>query len=143
VSARETTIAEFALEQISPRLGWLTFQVASVARNPDAEAVHDLRVAVRRFDQSLKVFSSLLPAAETKRIRKRLRRVMDAAGRTRDCDIALEFLAQAGIPKKDGLAEGIVKERGLASRRLVLDARRLHRANFSAKWRAALRLNGK
>ena len=78
-------------------IGKLAFEVLNTVRTADAETVHDLRVAIRRFNQSVAVFGSLLPKREVKRIRKRLRRVMESAGAIRDRDIALEFLAVGAL----------------------------------------------
>jgi CHAD domain-containing protein len=131
----------YANEQIATRLGNLTFQARRTANVRDAESIHDLRVAIRRFTQSIVVFSSLLPKQEVKRIRKRLRRMMDAAGEVRDRDIALEFLDEAGVAPNDPLRARIVSERAVAEHSLIEKSQRWSTSNLSGKWRAALRLN--
>jgi len=131
----------FANEQIASRLGKLAFQVSYTASVRNADAIHDLRVAIRRFSQSVTIFASLLPKQEAKRVRKRLRRIMEVAGQVRDCDIALEFLDEAGVPGDDALRAAIVAERTEHEKNLLDKIGRWSRSNVSAKWRSALRLN--
>lgn len=131
----------FANEQISSRLANLMFQVRRVATVQDVESIHDLRVAIRRFSQSITAFSSLLPKQEVKRIRKRLKTMMDAAGEVRERDITLQYLDNAGVALDDPLRGRIASERALAERILVEKTRRWNRTSRSRKWRAALRLN--
>lgn len=134
-------IREYAHGQVASRLGKLAYEVRSAARKPSADAIHDLRVAVRRFGQSLVVFASLLPPKEVKKIRKRLSRVMDLTGEIRDRDIALELLAKAGVGKSDPLVSKLATGRREAERNLAEKVKRWNQSGFSAKWRAALRLN--
>ena len=136
-----TDIIHYANEQASARLGKLAFQVQAAARSMDADAIHDLRVAIRRFNQSLTVFAALYPKREAKKIRKRLGRVMEVAGEIRDRDIALEFFAEAGVRPEDPLSARIAGERKLTERTLAEKVTRWNRTNFSAKWRSALQLN--
>jgi len=132
---------QFANEQIASRLATLMFQVRRVAAVQDTESIHDLRVAIRRFSQSITAFSSLLPKQEVKRIRKRLKRMMDAAGEVRERDIALAYLENAGVSADDPLRGRIASERALAERILVDKTRRWNRTSRSRKWRAGLQLN--
>lgn len=136
-----TDIIHYANEQASARLGKLAFQVQAAAKSMDADAIHDLRVAIRRFNQSLTVFAALYPKREAKKIRKRLGRVMEVAGEIRDRDIALEFFAEAGVRLDDPLSARIAGERRLAEHALAEKVKRWNRANFSAKWRSVLQLS--
>ena len=136
-----SNIQHYANEQISARLGKLAFQSRASAQSLKASSIHDLRVAIRRFNQSLEVFASLLPKKEAKKIRKRLQILMDAAGEIRDRDIALEFLAKAGVKPADPLRARLASERKLAERNLAEKIKLWNRSNFSAKWRSALQLN--
>ena len=67
-------------------------QARAALKSDTAESVHDLRVAIRRFVQALRVFKSLLPAKERKQVRHRLKMVMARAGAVRDCDITLHLI---------------------------------------------------
>lgn len=62
-------------------------EARAAARSPSADAVHDLRVAIRRFTAALAMRK--MPRAERKEIRSGLKQVMQSAGNVRDYDIAL------------------------------------------------------
>jgi CHAD domain-containing protein len=133
-------IGVYSCNDISARLAELVFQVRATAAAADADAVHDLRVAIRRLGQSLRLFSSLLPKAENKRIRKRLRKVLDLAGAVRDIDIALEFFDEAGASRGDPLRERLVRDRKRAEKRLIERLRKWSRSDLLAEWRSDLQL---
>ena len=139
--AIDPDVLHYANEQISARLGTLVYQVHVAAAQPKADTIHDLRVAIRRFLQSLEVFSSLLPKPAVKKIRKRLRRILNLSAAIRDRDIALELLSEAGLGKKEPLCRSVVADRRAAEDALARRVKRLHSSDFSAKWRAALEIN--
>src|SRR5438105_1154036 len=96
---------KFASDQAVRRLGRLAFQINQTVKSRDAEAVHDLRVAVRRFSQVLRVFKPCFRGKEARRIRRELKQMMDLAGEVRNCDIALKLIAKSrrritGLPPK-------------------------------------------
>jgi len=137
----EFDISRYATEQVSARLGKLAYQLHSAARHPNADAVHDLRVAMRRFAQSVEVFSSVLPRSDQKKIRKKLKRMMEITAAIRDRDITLEFLSQAGFKKSDALWKQIVADRKAVEKDLAERIKRWSQRDFSAKWRSALQLD--
>ena len=136
----QPTMREFALLQTAVLLRRLAFEVNRAAKNGDHAAVHDLRVAIRRFSRSLRVFAQFYPAGSWKRIRRRLRDLMEAAGSVRDRDIALELLAAARIPRSAPVVTRLQSERRRAALDLVLEIRRWKSRNFSQKWRSLLEL---
>jgi len=69
-------------------------QARRTLKSDDAEAVHDLRVAIRRFLQALQVFKTLLPGKERKKGRRSLKLLLTGAGAVRDCDVTLHFLGE-------------------------------------------------
>jgi CHAD domain-containing protein len=83
-----TVTAEFASSQIDRLLRKLTAQIRKTLQLPDADAVHDLRVSIRRFDQALLVFAELLEKKHVRKTRRRLKEIMALAGAVRNCDIA-------------------------------------------------------
>ena len=141
VLLRSFDIRHHAKDQIATRLGKLAFEVRKASRAMDAETVHDLRVAVRRLNQSLMVFESLLPRREVKKIRARMKRLMDTAGEIRDRDIAAELMDEAGVTADNPLRTRMAEERQQAQRNLGDRIKRWNRKDFSAKWRAGLRLD--
>lgn len=130
----------FARQQTRTLLRRLANQVNRASQPGDPEAIHDLRVAIRRFSRSLRVFSQFLPGGKSRRVRRQLRDVMDLAAAVRDRDIALELLLDARIPARSPLAASLRRERQAAEQKLIAAARRLGQRDFSRKWRVWLRL---
>jgi CHAD domain-containing protein len=101
----------------------------------------DLRVAIRRLSRCLRVFTPFFPGDSWKKIRRQLAGLMEATGRVRDRDIALQLLAEAGIPPRAAIATRLATERRKASRELLLEIRRWKGRSFSRKWRSRLELS--
>jgi CHAD domain-containing protein len=106
----------------------------------DPGAVHDVRVAIRRFTQALRVFAPLLPAKPVKKIRKRLGRALDAAAAVRDLDIALELLAEARLGQSHSLWEETRARRYAADLAFRAELDRVSVVGRLAGWRTKLRL---
>jgi CHAD domain-containing protein len=132
---------EYVRLQTAMLLRQLAFQVSRTARSgKDADAIHDLRVAIRRLSRCLRAFSEFYPGDSWKKIRKELGELMQSAGRVRDRDIALALLAEAGVGRRGAIAAKLEAERKQAVRDLLLEARRWKRSSFSRKWRSRLEL---
>jgi CHAD domain-containing protein len=79
------------------RLKKLEEELENAAHDPgDHKAIHDVRVAIRRFTQCLRTFAQFFDAGRIKPMRRRLRKLMDRCASARNCDIALEVLDAAG-----------------------------------------------
>src|SRR4051812_33950274 len=76
----------------------LVHEVNLTVRSQSVEAVHDLRVAIRRFSQGLALLKHHGWSHEIKSIRKRLDELLTAAGPVRDCDIAIKLIAKYDDP---------------------------------------------
>lgn len=63
---------------------------------PTVDAVHDVRVATRRFDACLDVFRAQFRRKGARAMRQKLRELRKAAGAVRDRDIAIELYREAG-----------------------------------------------
>jgi CHAD domain-containing protein len=135
-------LREYAAEHTSTLLGRLVFEIHRSIRSRDADAIHDLRVAIRRFSQCLRVFDSTLPQREARKIRKRLRELIHSAAEVRDCDIAAELLSRYGGAARPAVGGQIERRRKEAELRLVSLLTTLDRSGFSSRWRAALELQG-
>ena len=133
-------IAGFARRRVASRLEELRRQVQAALGRREEKAVHDLRVAIRRFSEALKVFRPLLPETEAKRVRKKLRKIMDAAAEVRDRDIALQFCKKAGLSGKGKLRRRLERDRAKAEKRLARRIRKLHDAGWLEEWRDRLEL---
>ena len=132
---------DYARLQTAILLRRLAYQLNRAARNADADSIHDLRVAIRRLSRCLRVFAPFYPGDSRKKIRRQLAELMQAAGQVRDRDIALQLLAEAGIPPRATVATRLAAERRKASRELLLEIRRWKARSFSRKWRSRLELN--
>ena len=133
-------IRQYAVEQVSNLLGRLVFQAHHATRSHNPEAIHDLRVSVRRFNQATRAFGQFLPAREVKKIRRRLREIMNAAARVRDRDIALELCAQASLPETAPLCQTVAGQRDRTEHELRDLLKRFEARAYSSRWRVRLRL---
>ena len=131
-------MSKWAVEQASTLLGRMAFRVSRTAKRADAESVHDLRVAIHRFTQSLRLFADFLPENECKKIRRRLRRISRTAAEVRDRDIALALCKEAGLSSNAAAARKLMEGRKKAEQELVARLNRFVRRDLSRKWRRRL-----
>lgn len=83
----------------------LDAELRSVIRKPkDADAIHDLRVSIRRLLRGLRVFEAWFEPKPVKSFRRRLRKLMEHCAAARNCDIAIEVLRTAGWQNPELLA---------------------------------------
>jgi triphosphatase len=124
------TLVEVALANLRRQLSAWHLHEPGARLGDDPEELHDLRVAGRRLEATLRQFRSVLPAPFL-RIRRTLKTVMRALGHTRDLDIALSELERfrRKMPKSDRdgvepLKQHLVLERDQARARMlsVLDS---------------------
>src|SRR5271165_3769366 len=95
------TLREHVRTHTATLLRRMAFQVRQATIRTDADAVHDLRVSIRRLRECLRTFADLYPAAQRKKIRKELRRLMKCAEQVRSADIALDLLQGAGLAETE------------------------------------------
>lgn len=136
----EIPVWDYAAEQTSMLLRRLAFQASRTAKLPDVDAIHDLRVSIRRLAQCLRVFSKFFPRERTKKIRQRLEAVMDLASAVRNRDTALQLMAGAPPLSDSTLVEVLSHERSEAERSLVTALQRWNRRSFHKRWRSRLGL---
>jgi CHAD domain-containing protein len=122
----------FASVQASRLLGKLAFQVRHAAKHANEEAIHELRVSIRRLSQCLCEFRQFFPRHHTKKILKQLGKVMDLAAEMRDRDIALELIGPQGGAV---LAANLRAEREQAKQKLIRALQRWRQRDFSRQWR--------
>jgi CHAD domain-containing protein len=128
-------------EQISRLVDRLAFQANRTAKSPTSDAVHDLRVAIRRLEQALVTFKVHLPRKQVKRIRKQLKAVLSCAGVLRDYDVAARILSKIGQPGAAALHREVQARRTDAEKALLVKLRRLSLRTRASKWRDDLKLN--
>jgi CHAD domain-containing protein len=133
-------IAEYATLQAAARLDRIAYQMGVLRKSKSPDTVHDLRVAIRRFLSCLSVYPQFFPTKESKKIRKRLKKVMKAAGEVRDRDIALHLGKQANLSKEGPVLEGLRRQRKQAAKDLAGSLQAWSKRNMFSKWRRRLSL---
>ncbi len=131
---------KYALHQTAVLLHRFAAQLERGADHSDADAIHDLRVSVRRLSRCLQVFSPFYPSASWKRVRRKLSVLMHAAGAVRDRDIAMELLVEAGVSPGAGIAKRLAAERTDAARDLRARLQRWNQRGVVHHWRTRLGL---
>lgn len=130
-------------EQVRRRIERLAFQGNRTSKSPNPDAVHDLRVAIRRADQALVTFKRYLPRKAAKRIRKQLKTVLASAGTLRDLDIGIEILSKNGQPDAAELRRAIRVRRKFGERSLLTRLKRLSLRTRVSRWCDDLKLDGR
>ena len=120
----------------------LAYQVNHTLHTADSDAVHDLRVAIRRFSQALAMAPDAFPGKEVKKIRRRLKEMMELTNAPRDCDVALKLLPKSALPAATALEPKIRAYRKEQVRLLIPALRSWASRRTSGKWRAVLAPNG-
>jgi CHAD domain-containing protein len=134
------SIRDHAAEQASLLFARFASCASRTAKVPDPSAVHDLRVAIRRLSQCLRVFHELFPEKEVKRVRARLRRLMKLAADVRNQDVAIDLLHQAGAAPDSTLLARLARRRKQAERNLTAALAALKNKDFFGKHRRRLKL---
>jgi CHAD domain-containing protein len=131
---------DYVRQQTAMLLRRLAYEVNRASKHADDEAIHDLRVAIRRLSRCLQLFSQFYPGGSWKKVRRRLSQMMDGAGEVRDCDIAAKLLEQAGLQAGAPVFKRLGTDRRIAVRDLTADLRHWKQRSYSKKWRAELGL---
>ena len=133
-----TPAPQFARGEVESRMGRVFEELERASAHPDEDAVHDLRVSIRRFSQALQVFAPLLPGKGVKKIRRRLKVVLDAAAVVRDLDVGMEAVAELGLPEEDSPAGAMREERKMAALFLLGQVYLLRAEDHEREWRQYL-----
>ena len=90
-----------------------------VCRDPDADDVHDLRVAARRLQVAVGAFGGILGDRERRTLADELDRLSKRLGDIRDLDVLLDSLSTEGQPDAPRLRRAWTRDRKRARRRLL------------------------
>jgi CHAD domain-containing protein len=94
---KKLTIADYARARTGERTEKLQSKWKDAAKHPDdPETIHDLRVSIRRLIQCVRTFRQFQHRKRVKKVRQRLRLIMEAAGAVRNYDVALELMSSIG-----------------------------------------------
>jgi CHAD domain-containing protein len=114
--------------------------VRGVSRRADPDAVHDMRVAIRRLLQCLRLFKDFYPPGKVKKIRRNLKGLMSLSAAVRDRDIAMSLLSQSGAASDADLLATLSEQRKKAAKKLEAAAKLWRERERSRKWRVQLSL---
>ena len=131
---------DFVRRQTALLLRRLAEVLEQAAREADADSIHDVRVAMRRLSRCLRVFAPFYPPGSWKKIRRRIRMLMTAAGAVRDCDIAIELAGRAGVERGCAIVAQLAAQRRKAGRELLLEIRHWKSRKLVAQWKDRLEL---
>ena len=125
---------KFVRGQASTLLRRLAYLSHDAVQLGSAEAIHDLRVGIRRLSECLREFESFFPAGRAKKVRRHLREVMKLAAEVRNRDIAMALLQKAKVIADEGLE----REWQRAKQNLMDILRTWIRHEVTQKWREEL-----
>ena len=83
---------------------------------PGIDAVHDLRVSVRRASEGLRIYRDQLPKA--RRLSKEIKAIRDLAAAVRDRDVTRQLLRRHRLPATDPACIYLQGQRDLAASQL-------------------------
>ena len=113
-------------------------QLKHAQKDEDALAIHNLRVALRRLRQCLRVFADFFPAKQREKVGEHLKRIMHACGEVRDRDIAVVLLAEAGVDESSPLLKRIRKQRRSARHSVDKALRRWTNSGLARSFKAEI-----
>lgn len=137
MAAAANEAQSFAVHQASQHLGRLSFEIKHAVKSCTADAVHDVRVAIRRFTQAIVIGRTYFPASKVPKNR-RLRKIMSGAGEVRNCDIALKLISKYRTENTPQLRSKMQLRREESAALLVAELRKWIEHGMTSKWQAAL-----
>ena len=100
------------------------------AETPSIDAVHDLRVSVRRATEGLRIFTP-----EARRLRKEIKAIRERAAAVRDRDVTRQLLRRHRLPAMDPAFVYLQGQRDLAASQLQVFLESLLHKDRPARWR--------
>lgn len=132
----------FALAQTHARWTSLRAEIERAATAPDEDAIHDVRVAIRRLSTALALFGFAFADKGRRRVRRELRDLRRLAGEARDRDIASRLAKAEGFRKSHPIAKRWRKERERAAKTLIAALRKVQSDSAADRWRKQLARTG-
>lgn len=124
---------EFARRETLARLERVLKEIERISASAGEDEVHDLRVAIRRFSQAVRIFQPLLPKKAGK-IVKQVRALLKAAGAVRDLDVGMERLRKLGAGEEEPLLRSMAETRRRASLELLGEVFQLRAGAPESAW---------
>ncbi|MGA7409521.1 MAG: CHAD domain-containing protein [Bryobacteraceae bacterium] len=133
-------IQEFARFQLDERLKRVEKEWGRCAGTADEIAIHDFRVALRRFGEGLWLFRRLFPKHERRQVREELRAVMRLSARVRDVDIVMGSFTLAAVTVSPEILLFLQNERSIAEAAFEAALAVGLRTEAGKRWRQTLQL---
>jgi CHAD domain-containing protein len=97
----------------------LAKELIGAARSPDdPDAVHDLRVAIRRFIESIKIFPEVFGDSASKKFRRKLKPLLRALGDVRNLDVTTGVLNAARAKPTQAIVDRLQSDKRNAQKAL-------------------------
>jgi CHAD domain-containing protein len=133
-------VSGYAERAARERLRTLAANLSRAAGSPeDADAIHDLRVSIRRFSQCLRVFQDLFDTGYRRKMRQRLKKLMTLCGAARNCHIAIEVLEAAQAPATGAVKRRLRRRQRRAESDLAEELKRWESRGTVRSWRGWLK----
>jgi CHAD domain-containing protein len=100
----------------------------AIQKPGDPDAIHDLRVAIRRAVECLRTFAQFFDSGRSTFFRKRIKKLAKRCGAVRNCDIARDVLKEIGMGRSKAAA-GLRKRRRETQKDLTRALKRLQNGN--------------
>jgi CHAD domain-containing protein len=113
------TFDQHARELLRKATTRLDREIEQTIADPGEDPVHDMRVAIRRLSQALRMFAALFPAREARAMRQALKPALGAAAVARDLDVGMELLRKEQLPAEHALLARMTAERRRAGLALI------------------------
>jgi CHAD domain len=136
-----TPIQDFARAQLDERLKRVEKEWGRCAGTADELAIHDFRVALRRFGEGLWLFRRLFPKADRRQVREELRAVMRLSARVRDVDIVMGSFTLATVAVSPQIQLFLQNERSVAEAAFEAALAVGLRTEAGSRWRRTLHLS--
>jgi len=127
----------FAAERCYELLDKMAAAFKKAQRRPGPAAIHDVRVSIRRLRQCLNIFEAQFPGQSVEKINNRIHKVLKAAGKLRNFDIAMELLKQSKQTDRI-LVRALREDRKEGAKAIQDRLAKLSEKNSVEKWRARL-----
>lgn len=133
-------MSSFVRDKLAERLEKLDSEFRALVQKPsDADAIHHVRVAIRRLSQCLRQFSNCFDLEDAAKLHRRARRLLKRCGAVRDCDIALQLLTASKV-RDAALKKSIQEQRAVALQELTTHIQDLKDKRAWKDWRERLQI---
>lgn len=127
------SMRKYAIRKTGALLDDAISALQHAAEAPDAEAVHKMRVSIRRFQQALRLFRQYVKVDGAEKVKADMRAIMDVAGELRNRDIAMDLVTQSA-----GRIDALAEQRSELNLQLAEVLRPYGKPGLSSRWRNKL-----